>query len=103
VHYVPDSDGLPGIFAAYRARMAPDSYLVFSHLASSAQAGVRVFSDSGTPMTVRGHEEIATLLEGFDLVEPGLVFVPGWRPDGSEIFADAPHLSKCYGAVGHRP
>jgi hypothetical protein len=103
VHYVPDSDGLPAIFTAYRAKMAPGSYLVFSHLASSAQAGVRVFSESGTPITVRSRDELSSLLEGFDLVPPGLVYVPAWRPDGDEIHIDAPHLSKCYGAVGRRP
>jgi len=103
VHYVPDSANLPGIFAAYRDAMAPGSYLVFSHLASSAQAGMRVFNESGTPVTLRDHAEIAALLQNFDLVPPGLVYVPSWRPDGNEIYADAPHLSKCYGAVGRRP
>jgi hypothetical protein len=103
VHYVPDSADLPGMFAAYREVMAPGSYLVLSHLASSAQAGVRVFSESGTPVTLRDHAELAALLENFDLVPPGLVYVPSWRPDGNETYADAPHLSKCYGAVGRRP
>ncbi len=102
VHYIPDSADLPAIFAAYRGSMAPGSYLVFSHLTSSAQAGVRVFSESGTPVTLRTRDELAALLEGFDLVPPGLVYVPSWRPDGEETYRDDPHLSKCYGAVGRR-
>lgn len=103
VHYVPDSADLPRVFAVYREAMAPGSYLVLSHLTTSAQAGKRVFSESGTPVTLREHAEIAALLHDFDLVPPGLVYVPSWRPDGNETYADAPHLSKCYGAVGRRP
>jgi hypothetical protein len=102
VHYVPDSDDLPAIFAAYRSHMPAGSYLVFSHLAQSAQAGLRVFHESGTPVTLRGHDELAALLTGFDLVEPGLVWVPAWHPDGNEIYLDTPERSKCYGAVGRK-
>jgi hypothetical protein len=102
VHYVPDSDDLPAIFTAYRNHMPAGSYLVFSHLASTAQAGLRVFNESGTPMTLRDHDELAALLRDFELVEPGLVWVPEWRPDGHEIYLDAPDRSRCYGAVGRK-
>jgi hypothetical protein len=102
VHYVPDSDDLPAIFAAYRDHMPAGSYLVFSHLAQSAEAGLRVFNESGTPVTLRDHDELAALLRDFELVEPGLVWVPEWRPDGHEIYLDAPDRSRCYGAVGRK-
>jgi hypothetical protein len=102
VHYVPDSDDLPAFFAAYRELMPAGSYLVFSHLADSASGGLRVFDESGTPVTLRGHTELATFLRGFDLVDPGLVYVPEWRPAGGELFADEPPRSKCYGAVGRK-
>jgi S-adenosyl methyltransferase len=102
VHYVPDSDDLPAILAAYRDRMPAGSYLVFSHLASTAQAGLRVFDESGTPMTLRDHDELAELLRDFELFEPGLVWVPEWRPDGHEIYLDTPDRSRCYGAVGRK-
>lgn len=63
---------------------------------------MRAFTESGTPVTVRTHDEIAALLRDFDLVPPGLVYVPSWRPEGDEIYADAPERSKCYGAVAHK-
>ncbi len=100
LHYVPDSDDVAGILAAYRERMAAGSYFVFSHLANTAQLGQRVFSDSGTPITLRTRDEMADLLRDFELVDPGLVYVPDWRPVGDEIYADQPQRSKCYGAVG---
>ena len=31
---------------------------------------------------VRAREEVEALFDGLDLLEPGLVWVPHWRPDG---------------------
>ena len=99
LHYVPDTDDLPGILRAYQDKAASGSYFVFSHMGSSAQDGARAFEESGTPMIVRTRDEIAALLRDFDLVTPGLVYVPSWRPVGDEIYGDTPERSKCYGAV----
>ncbi|MEV4113749.1 SAM-dependent methyltransferase [Nonomuraea sp. NPDC049695] len=60
-------------------------------------------------MTLPGHairtrEEVAALLEGLVLVDPGLVWVPEWRPDGLDTAcADQPSSSGTYGAVAHLP
>jgi hypothetical protein len=32
---------------------------------------------------LRSHGQVAALFEGWDLVEPGVVQVPLWRPDGT--------------------
>ena len=103
LHYVPDTDDLPTVLQAYRERAAPGSHFVFSHMGSSARNGARAFEGSDTPMTVRTHDELAALLHEFDLVPPGLVYVPAWRPAGDEIYGDAPEDSKCYGAVAVKP
>jgi hypothetical protein len=31
---------------------------------------------------LRGREQVASFFDGFDLVEPGLVQAPLWRPEG---------------------
>jgi len=36
----------------------------------------------------RRHAEIRGFFDGFDLVEPGLVFIPQWRPDRPAPFVD---------------
>ncbi|MFB9473070.1 SAM-dependent methyltransferase [Nonomuraea salmonea] len=61
-------------------------------------------------MTLPGHavrtrEEVKALLEGLALVEPGLVWVPDWRPDGSDGSDDVcdPGASGTYGAVVRVP
>ncbi|MEV4563877.1 SAM-dependent methyltransferase [Nonomuraea sp. NPDC049419] len=58
-------------------------------------------------MTLPGHavrtrEEVKALLEGLVLVEPGLVWVPDWRPDGSDDACD-PGASGTYGVVARVP
>ncbi|WP_240197661.1 SAM-dependent methyltransferase [Nonomuraea lactucae] len=49
---------------------------------------------------IRSREEVAALLEGLDLVEPGLVWVTQWRPDGQDPAWEArASTSGNYGAV----
>jgi hypothetical protein len=49
---------------------------------------------------VRARDEVAALLEGLDLVEPGLVWVSEWRPDGEDpSCVGRPGTSGNYGAV----
>jgi hypothetical protein len=60
-------------------------------------------------MTLPGHairtrEEVKALLDGLVLVDPGLVWVPEWRPDGHEPACfEQPSSSGGYGAVAHIP
>ncbi|WP_235854302.1 SAM-dependent methyltransferase [Nonomuraea aridisoli] len=55
-------------------------------------------------LAIRSREEVESLLEGLDLVEPGLVWVPRWRPDGSTVACAAePAASGNYGALARIP
>jgi hypothetical protein len=60
-------------------------------------------------MTLPGHmvrtrDEAAVFLDGLELLEPGLVWVPQWRPDGFDSpCADQPSSSGNYGAVARIP
>jgi hypothetical protein len=60
-------------------------------------------------MTLPGHairhrEEVEALLEGLVLVDPGLVWVPEWRPDGHDTAClEEPSSSGNYGAVACIP
>jgi hypothetical protein len=47
---------------------------------------------------VRSRAEILRFFDGFDIVDPGLVSIPQWRPDSP---GDVPgDLSKFWGLVG---
>jgi len=53
---------------------------------------------------VRTREQIADLFEGLDLVEPGLVYIPLWRPESEDdLLFDQPARSNGYVGVGRKP
>jgi hypothetical protein len=60
---------------------------------------VEVMKESMNPMFPRTHVEITALFDGFDLVEPGLVPLPLWRPEGVD---DDPAKAGIFAAVGRR-
>jgi S-adenosyl methyltransferase len=87
LHVVPDDQDPAGIVARFRQAMAPGSYLALSHITSHEQPPeitaqlIKVFEQAREPMVPRSREGILAFFEGFDLVEPGLVSAPDWRPD----------------------
>lgn len=105
LHFVGDDDNPAAIVAALRDAVPAGSYLVVSHVTGdirrdvSAQAAVH-YRRVTPGATLRSREEILRLLVGWDLVEPGLVQVPFWRPD--DIPADAAKVW-FLGGVGRKP
>jgi hypothetical protein len=106
LHFVPD-DSSPGrIVADYRAALAPGSYLAITHATQDGQRPEqasehrKLYARTATPMTMRSHDEIGQLLAGWDLVDPGLVRMPLWRPDSVEDLPEHPEEFAGYGAVG---
>jgi hypothetical protein len=104
----PDDDPW-GIVATLRDALAPGSYLVVSHgtdegRPSMAQAAATVYNrSSSSSLHMRGRADILRFFDGFDLVDPGLTWVPAWRPDGSPAdFAD-PAQSWLLAGVGRKP
>ena len=104
LHFIPDADDPWRIVATLRDALAPGSYLVIGHATDEgnptmAQAASKVYNRSvSTQMNLRSHAEIMRFFDGFDLVEPGLVYTPLWRPDSP---ADVPeNPSKGGGLVG---
>jgi S-adenosyl methyltransferase len=109
LHFVPDADDPYGIVAAYRD-FAP-GYLALTHGSQQDQPapaldgmkrGERVYQRTATPFVNRDRDRIAAFFTGYDLVEPGLVTLPLWRPEGPEVDVDAEHFP-AYGGVAHRP
>jgi S-adenosyl methyltransferase len=54
-------------------------------------------------VAIRPHEQIERFFDGFEILDPGLVYLPLWRPD---LLTDIPQdPSKFWGlaGVGRRP
>jgi hypothetical protein len=102
---ISDEDDPYGIVTTLMDAVPPGSYLVLSHVASDidaekvAEATQRVNRLRPQKGTLRSQAEVARFFDGLDLVEPGVVRVPEWRP-GSEIEAKTP--SAMWGGVGHK-
>jgi len=83
--------------------MAPGSRLVISHGTDDfeperALAGTKGWANATSQFCLRSHAEITGLFDVLDVVEPGVVLLPRWRPDG-EVPADADKIW-LYGGVG---
>ena len=107
LHFVPDQADPANIVAQYRKMMPPGSYLAVSHATHEGrpdQAGphTELYRRAGAPLTMRSRQEIETLLDEFDLVAPGVVFMPLWRPDSPADVDDHPERFSGYAVVGRR-
>jgi hypothetical protein len=92
--------------------MPPRSFIAIHHAASdmdpSVPTAARLWNSmSQVPRLVpRTRAEVASLLDGLDLVDPGLVPVDQWRPDAAASPRDttgADTTLPLYGAVARKP
>jgi hypothetical protein len=85
--------------------VAPGSYLVLSDgtnvvRGSEGQAAQDDYNASGAePYTLRSPEQIARFFDGLELVEPGVVSVPRWRPATGPVPAEIDQ----FGGVARKP
>jgi len=86
LHFISHDEDAPGIIARFRERMAPGSCLAMSiGTSDGADAAMlaeatQTYAGARMPFTLRSRAQIMDLFDGFDLVEPGLVSLPEWRP-----------------------
>jgi S-adenosyl methyltransferase len=107
LHAMSDAHRPNEFLAEYRATCVPGSALAISHLCpqtwrpQEVTASERVYARTPTPVVYRDYDEIALFMTGYELVEPGLVLLPKWRPTEPITEADAAR-SNSYGAVGFK-
>jgi hypothetical protein len=108
LHHIADADDPAGIVAQLVAPAASGSFLVLAHLGedlrpekSAAVAGAA--SKVAVTLIPRRRDQILGFLNGLDLVEPGLVQIPLWRPDGKQTADVNPERVWSYAAVARKP
>ena len=107
LHFVDDDDDPHGAVAELREALAPGSLLVLTHASyegiplppERAGGAVDVYEDIRNPLIMRSRDEIARFFEGYDMVEPGLVAMPHWRPDTTPEDED-PYAFSGFAGVG---
>ena len=93
LHMIPDSEQPHELVGRLMAAVPSGSYLVISHPASDIRAQsmadmAELLTRLGPPMAPRSHAEVSRFFDGLDLVEPGVVALPSWRPDSAEVPAE---------------
>jgi S-adenosyl methyltransferase len=104
LHFIPDNGQAERIVATLRDGLAPGSYLVICHACRDEQPKLAnsfetVYNSRvAAQLVMRTRDEICRLCDGFTLLEPGLVWIPQWRPDSPEDTPEDP--SKYWALVG---
>jgi hypothetical protein len=106
IHFVLDDDAARDIIATLMAACPPGSYLAITHAASDinpAQVSemTRRLNESALAekRITRDRAGVARLFGACELIEPGIVRVPEWRPE-SELDAKTP--SGLWGGVARK-
>ncbi|MGI8912321.1 MAG: SAM-dependent methyltransferase [Chloroflexota bacterium] len=111
LHFLTDDREAFETVRTLRAALAPGSYLVVSHGTREHDAPpavkeqvLRLYRGTSNPAHPRSRADIARFFEDFDLVEPGLVHTPLWRPnDSSDPLFGSPERSATYAGVARKP
>jgi SAM-dependent methyltransferase len=85
LQYIPADEDRRKLVAAYRDRLAPGSHLFLSYVCKIDDPAnreiERIFRES-LGATLLPREEVEEFFAGWELVDPGLVPLTVWRPDG---------------------
>jgi hypothetical protein len=110
LHFVADDADAFSSVERLRSALPKGSYLLLSHVTSEGQdfseQDVRSVEEAYRRRAtatgkMRSQAEIARFFDGLEMVEPGLVWVPEWRPDPDEPFElGDPRLSMGLGGIG---
>ncbi|SRR6266498_315946 len=109
LHFVPDDEEAASILRVVRDAMPSGSYFALTHATADAvdraraDEGEQLYSRTSAQLHFRTREQVAGLFEGFELVEPGLVLLPVWRPETDhDLLLDQPERSANYAGVGRK-
>lgn len=94
LHFLADKEDPAGLVGQYREALRPGSHLIVSHAAVEERRNIEVGTayrsrSASAPFVARTREQVTALLDGTEIVQPGVVRLHEWRPDGDEYVTDA--------------
>jgi hypothetical protein len=106
--HIGDYDEARSIVKRLLDALPSDSYLAHCDGTNVLDAGMdealRIYNESGAvPYYPRSPEQIAGFFDGLELVEPGVVSCPRWRPDPANGSGGLPAELDEFGGVGRKP
>lgn len=112
MHHVTDAYNPREVMAKYVDALPSGSYVALSHLynpedgsaiAELAKEAESRFMELMGTCQFRSRAQIAALLDGLDVVEPGLTYLFEWWPDGPRVKPPADGDYMLLGAVARKP
>jgi O-methyltransferase involved in polyketide biosynthesis len=110
LHFLDPQEEVPALVAEYRDLLPPGSQLIISHATFDAvpdeqlrqfQAGVDLYRQAGITASPRDRDTIRGYFGDFQLVEPGLTWLPEWHvDDGRALLCEHPAACCFVGALG---
>jgi hypothetical protein len=105
LHFIPDDDRIRQAIRHLHHGLAPGSHVAIScgiseTLGQDAQSLVNLYQGAGS--THRTTADVSTFFDGLELLDPGLVPLPRWRPDGP-VPAHRPEHMWIIGGIGRKP
>ncbi|MGI8329368.1 SAM-dependent methyltransferase [Actinomadura scrupuli] len=106
LHFVSDAEDPRAHLADLREATAPGSLLVLSHgtadpFPEKGERAAQVYQAATAGLSLRSQPDILRFFEGYDLVEPGLVYAPTWHPEAPPTLSD-PRSSGLLVGIGRR-
>ena len=106
--FLSPEDDPGGTLGQYRDAVGSGSYLALSHGTADEQpeaaaAFTEIYRKTRDPLTLRTRAQISELLAGWELVDPGLVWLPEWHPDWPDDVAEDPSWTQILCAVSRKP
>ena len=110
LHFVAGEEDPYRIIAAYRDHMAPGSFLAISHGTTGtaeddpndvAGSVTSVYRQASAQLHLRSLAGIRRFFDGFDLLDPGVVWINEWRPGSGFRAAGQPRSLR--GGLGRKP
>ena len=109
LHHITDFDEARSIVTRLMEAVPSGSYLVLSHStnviygAISDEAVGRWNKFGKPPVILRSPEQIAQFFDGLEVLEPGVVSTPRWRPNVADIGGGTARDVDQFCAVGRKP
>lgn len=107
LHFFTDDEDPQGIVSSLVDALPSGSYLTITNLTADfmdpgqAARATAAGRQGGITYVPRSEAEVAAFLSGLEPVDPGVVPIQAWRPDGGAS-AD-PRGPTSYGAMGRKP